>query len=95
AHYICTYNKSYTRLDLPESTDRVRPVSWPAHSPDLTPPDFFLWEISKNIVHQNNPITPQHVKQRLVAACATINPEATTGFGDSTIPMLHPLLCQE
>ncbi|KOC59387.1 hypothetical protein WH47_11898, partial [Habropoda laboriosa] len=57
----------------------------PVHSPDLTPHDFFLWGISKNIVYQNKPITLQDIKQRLIAACATINPKGTTSTRASAI----------
>ena len=30
---------------------RRGPIEWPARSPDLTPPDFFLWGYLKNIIY--------------------------------------------
>lgn len=32
-------------------------VDWPPRSPDLTPPDFFLWGYLKSIVYKDNPHT--------------------------------------
>jgi len=52
------------------------PISWSARSPDITPLDFFLWGILKNIVYQEVSITSENMKQRIIiAACATISPQ--------------------
>ena len=31
---------------------RNGPIMWPPNSPDLTPPDFFLWGFVKNDVYK-------------------------------------------
>lgn len=33
------------------------PINWPARSPDLTPPDFFLWGYLRERVYRRNPLT--------------------------------------
>ena len=32
-------------------------MEWAAHSPDLNPPDFYLWGYLKDNVYENNPQT--------------------------------------
>ena len=36
---------------------RRRDTEWSPHSPDLSPPDFYLWGLLKDRVYQNNPKT--------------------------------------
>ncbi len=40
---------------------------WPARSPDLTLPDFFLWEYLKNSVYLNKPTTVDEFKTEIEA----------------------------
>ena len=35
---------------------------WSSHSPDLNPPDFYLWGFLKDHVYQNNPQTIAELK---------------------------------
>ena len=35
---------------------------WPPHSPDLNPPDFFLWGYLKDRVYTSKPWTIQELK---------------------------------
>ncbi|XP_069679831.1 uncharacterized protein [Periplaneta americana] len=51
-----------------------RPVDWVARSPDLTPLDFFSWGYLKNIVYQEQPMTPQQLRERIILACHDITP---------------------
>ena len=44
---------------------RRGPIEWPARSPDLTPPDFFLWGVLKNAVYANKPRTIDQLKQSI------------------------------
>ena len=45
AHYYCEV-REYLDVLLPNSwLGRVVPIEFPARSPDLTPMDFFLWDI--------------------------------------------------
>ena len=36
---------------------------WSSHSPDLNPPDFYLWGFLKHHVYQNNPQTIAELKE--------------------------------
>jgi hypothetical protein len=38
---------------------------WPPRSPDLSPPDFFLWVAMKNSVYSNNPHTIADLKMAI------------------------------
>jgi hypothetical protein len=38
---------------------------WPPRSPDLSPPDFFLWDAMKNSVYSNNPHTIDDLKMAI------------------------------
>ena len=38
---------------------------WPPRSPDLSPPDFFLWGVMKNSVYSNNPHTIDELKMAI------------------------------
>jgi hypothetical protein len=45
---------------------------WPPRSPDLSPPDFFLWGFLKDRVFQDNPQTLDQLRQRIVETVASI-----------------------
>ena len=51
------------------------PIEWAPHSPDLSPPDFFLWGYLKDRVYQDKPRTLKELKKRIVEACKAIKPE--------------------
>jgi len=61
-------------------------ISWP--SPDITSLDFFLWGTLKNIVYQEVPTTLENIKQRIIAACATISPQVLRNVRASVIEQL-------
>ena len=42
-------------------------VEWAPHSPDLNPPDFYLWGYLKDNVYQNNPQTIGELKATITA----------------------------
>jgi hypothetical protein len=44
---------------------RRGPLEWPAPSPDLTPPDFFLWGVLKDLVHKNKPRNVDELKDTI------------------------------
>ena len=52
---------------------RFGDVDWPSRSPDLTPPDFFLWEYLKNRVYRNSPISLQDLRNKITAEIPDIN----------------------
>ena len=39
---------------------------WPPRSPDLTPPDFYLWGKLKGSVYAHNPRTTDELKQKIL-----------------------------
>ena len=49
-------------------------ISWPPRSPDLTPPDFFLWGYLKGKVYINKPNTLQELKN-IIAEINGITPD--------------------
>jgi hypothetical protein len=48
-------------------------VSWPARSPDLNPPDFFLWGQLKKIVYRDLLTDMEDLTAKFHAAVATID----------------------
>lgn len=51
---------------------RRGPIEWPARSPDLSPPDFFLWGYLKDIVYRSRPTTIAQLRERIATVCAEI-----------------------
>lgn len=49
--------------------------NWPPRSPDLTPPDFFLWGYIKEIVYSTPPTTQQDMKIRIRDAFESVTPQ--------------------
>lgn len=65
--------REFLNLNYPNRwIGRGGPVAWPPRSPDLTPPDFFLWGYLKNIVYSTVPTTPEDLKERIRQACRSI-----------------------
>lgn len=52
---------------------RGGPVHWPARSPDLTPPDFFLWGTIKQYVYAERPTTRENMMERITDAFRRFN----------------------
>lgn len=52
---------------------RLGDIPWPARSPDLTPPDFFLWGYLKQRVYVNRPATIEDLKQAIRNEIAAID----------------------
>ena len=48
---------------------------WPAYSPDLSPPDYFLWGYLKDRVYKNNPRTIKDLKNNIRKEIRQISPE--------------------
>ena len=53
---------------------RGGPVAWPPRSPDLTPLDFLLWGVIKEIVYRLKPTTRQDMKRRIREAIRSLDP---------------------
>ena len=49
--------------------------AWPAHSPDLTPMDYFLWGHLKSQVYRKNPKTIEDLKKAVRSAVRQVRPD--------------------
>ncbi|KAI2652616.1 Transposable element Tc3 transposase [Labeo rohita] len=73
-HYGCQV-RAFLDEQFPEKwIGRRGPVEWPPRSPDLTPLDFYLWGHLKAIVYGVKIQDVQHLKLRILEACAGISP---------------------
>jgi hypothetical protein len=54
---------------------RGGPLEWPARSPDLTLPDFFLWDVLKDLVYKNKPRNVDELKDTIRDKFADISVE--------------------
>ncbi|CAH1099404.1 unnamed protein product [Psylliodes chrysocephalus] len=76
-----TCHRARLTMDLLRTTFPNRLISkydnfdWPAHSPDLTAPDFFLWGYLKGKVYADKPATLQQLKVNIPREIAAIQPE--------------------
>jgi hypothetical protein len=48
---------------------------WPPRSPDLSPPDFFLWGFLKDKAYQNMPQTLANLRENILEAISLITPQ--------------------
>jgi 23S rRNA maturation-related 3'-5' exoribonuclease YhaM len=48
---------------------------WPPRSPDLTPPDYFLWRYLKQDMYSNRPKTIEDLKQNTEVVILNISQE--------------------
>ena len=61
------------RQKISQALDRRGPIEWPARSPDLTPPDFFLRGYLNNIVYKDMPTKLTELRNWIASACAEID----------------------
>ena len=55
--------------------DNSCPIEWSPHSPDLSPPDFFLWGYLKDRVYREKPGTLAQLKKSIINECRAIKPQ--------------------
>jgi hypothetical protein len=48
---------------------------WPPRSPDLSPPDLYLWGFLKENMHKNNPQTLEELKQNTELCTSNVTAE--------------------
>jgi len=60
-----TARMSMTLLDDVFADRTISKTIWPPRSPDLSPPDFFLWCARKNSVYSKNPHTIDGLKMAI------------------------------
>ena len=59
-------------------------LEFPPRSPDLTPLDFYLWGILKDVVYRRKPATLGDLRAEIRAACAAIPINTLTEVAQST-----------
>jgi hypothetical protein len=52
---------------------RFGDIPWPARSPDLTAPDFFMWRYLKSKVYATRPHSIEELKDHITEGIGTIN----------------------
>lgn len=72
AHYSAVAREVLDRDFNGRWIGRGGPINWPARSPDLTSPDFFLWGYLKDKVYKEKPTTRENMMDRITSACAEI-----------------------
>ena len=61
--------------------DRVIPKGlWPPRSPDLTPPDYFLWVYLKGRVYRNKPRTIDALKVNITEEIQSVTADVLATF---------------
>ena len=78
---MCCAHTAHTSMELLDDVFADRIISkttWPPRSPDLSPPDFFLWGAIKNSVYSNKPHTIDELKMAITeyirnVDCAILN----------------------
>ncbi|RCN50166.1 transposase [Ancylostoma caninum] len=75
AHYSAPV-RNYLNENVPNLwIGRGGTIEWPPRSPDLTPPDFFLWGFVKNLVYAEKCHSVSLLKIRIRQAFAEVNVE--------------------
>jgi hypothetical protein len=62
---------------------------WPARSPDLSPPDYFLWGYLKDRVYNDHPRTLNELRVNIAAAINAISPELLNNAVSSLLRRSH------
>ena len=62
---------------------------WPPRSPDLTPPDFYLWGYLKSQVYANKPKTLAQLKANIRRKIAAISSEILTKVKENAEKFVH------
>ena len=60
-------------------------ISLPSRSPDLTPPDYFLWGYLKERVHINKRRTIQQLKDSICAEIGGLQPELLSAVMENAV----------
>ena len=66
-------------------------LEWPPNSPDLTPPDYFLWSYLKDRVYHNNPRNIEELKENIKTTIAEICDEMLSDVVDNFITRIKAL----
>ncbi|MBZ5797343.1 hypothetical protein K8353_45735, partial [Burkholderia contaminans] len=64
---------------------RFGDLHWPARSPDLTVPDFFLWGFLESRGYVNKPQTLEALKENIRQECENLSPEVLARVMENAI----------
>lgn len=73
-HYGCQVRAFLDEQFSGKWIGHCEPVEWPPRSSDLTPLDYYIWVHLKAIVYAVKIRDVQHLKLRVLEACASISP---------------------
>jgi hypothetical protein len=65
---------------------------WPPRSPDITPPDFFLWGFLNGRVHSKNPRSWEEMEHNIEQTVASIDPETLRKVARNTLERVNARL---
>ena len=71
---------------------RFFPFAWPPRSPDVAPPDYWLWGILKSTIYKRNPTSIEELKAMIRKAVSEISAEELKKAVHNLVPRLHALL---
>ena len=66
-------NESMTEIESFFDDRIISKALWPPRSPDLSPPDFFLWDALKGKAYANKPRTIQELESNIRREIAAIS----------------------
>jgi hypothetical protein len=69
-----TAKRTMARLEAYFGERVISAGLWPPRSPDLSPPDFFLWGFLKDRVYRGNPQTLEELRQSILKNVTAISP---------------------
>jgi hypothetical protein len=65
---------------------------WPPRSPDLSPPDSFLWVAMKNSVYSNNPHTTDDLKMAITEYIGNVDRAILNMVFQNTVRLVNKYL---
>ena len=66
--------------------------AWPPRSPDIAPPDYWLWGSIKHRVYANHPTTIQDLKDSIQREISIISPEELKKVVENMVVRLHAII---
>ena len=78
AHYFMVAREVFDHDFNGHWIGRFGPVYQPARLPDLSSPDFFLWDYLKDKLYKQEPATRENMIERIKNACVEIKADTYT-----------------
>lgn len=89
-----TSNKTKAHVEQFFGPRTIAKSLFPPRSPDLTPPDFYLWGCLKDKVYANNPTTLDQLKNNITEAINSISKECLQKVSHNIVSRAHLCLSQ-